>query len=161
MNSYFIIGLIAVLSVILVLLIRLFVPSVKRSLEQLPKWFMLLLMAAVVVAIFFLVRSLDRTGGMTGGSGAESKSTAEEHTDRDEAKLTDCIILRADEIRIGGQAVDMDYAAEYLEQKAAEGTAVTIVDDYSLAALYREITALCDDKGVKYNTQDEKWLEEQ
>lgn len=162
MNKYVIIGLIVVLAALLLLLLKAFVPSVRKAMENMPKWVMFLLIAIVLVAIAILINSLIKTGGTPGSTGETVLSEAEkEHKATPESEIDNCIIVRADKVLINGAPADMDYVDSYLNTKANAGVQITLVDDFSLASLYRTVITMCDEKGVKYNTQDETWLEKQ
>lgn len=162
MNKYLIIGLIVVLAALLLLMLKAFVPSVRTAMERMPKWVMFLLIAIVFAAIVLLITSLIKTGGAPGTAGETARSeTEQENRIIPESEIDNCIIVRADRVLINGAPADTEYIASYLNAKANEGVTVTVVDDFSLASLYRTILGMCEEKGVKYNTQDETWLEKQ
>ena len=71
-----------------------------------------------------------------------------------------CIILRNDEIWIDNQSVDWDTMEKYIDFHVENNIEISIIDDYSTAVLHHQITNLCDEKGVKYRTEDEKWIEQ-
>lgn len=157
MNSYITVGIIVLLVIVLFLLIKLFVPSVKKMIVNMPKWLILVLMAVVTVAIILLVKSLATTGGMIGGDGSSGTDILEK-PEFEEQDLSGSIIIRAEQIILEGKPSDTKAVSEWLDRKAAEEFTVILVDDYASASVYRTVKNMCEDKGVNYNTQDEKWL---
>lgn len=159
MNDYIKIALILLLAVVLFLLIRSLLPAVKHSLREMPKWLLVVLIAAVVVAIIFLVKSLAKSGGAIGG--ADGTDAAPIRQEEQDAQYAECIIIRADEIILDGRVSDLEAVKAYVAEHYKAHKKAIIVDDYGLASLCHEVIAICKDIGAEYELWDEKRLDEE
>jgi len=61
--------------------------------------------------------------------------------------------------RLENAIADQKALEKYLDYRVENNILVTIVDDYSTAAAFREIKAILEKKGVRYSIENEKWLE--
>ena len=164
MNKPLAIILLVLLTLVLVLLLRIFIPALTNYLKNLPKGVFVILFVALLgimaYLIYFLV-SPRYTGGEIGNALEESSVEPEEsNTDVVLEKIENCIILRNDQVWINNVQVDMDYVGKYIDEHVESNTQLIIVDDYSLASLHHQITALCDKKGVNYTEEDEEWIKQ-
>ncbi|MBO4373854.1 MAG: hypothetical protein J5829_01995 [Lachnospiraceae bacterium] len=163
MNKPIAIIVLIILVLFLVILLRILIPAFTNYLKNLPKGIFVLLVLAVIAAMVYLVVFLIKsngTGGEIGNTPEEVETQVEE--EKNEVvleRIEDCIILRDDQIWINNVQVGMDFVEKYIDEHVVSNTHLTIVDDYSLASLHHEITALCDKKGVNYSNEDEKWIE--
>ncbi len=160
MNKPVAIILLVVLAVILVLLLRILIPVLSNYFKNLPKGIFILLFLLIIVAMVYLIYFIASSEPSGGEFGKDSdKPVAEQKDNQNDVILEiveNCIILRDDEIWINNMQVDMAYAEKYIDEHVESNTPIVIVDDYSLASLHHKITDLCDKKGVKYSTEDEK-----
>ena len=125
-----------------------------------PKGIFVLLFLVIIGAIVYLVYFLinDRTGGISGNESTEHVRTAAEQEEL-EIKKENCVVLRGDEVWVENEQADSKTLDKYLDYRVENNITVTIVDDYSTVALFREIKAICEKKGVRISIEDEKWLE--
>lgn len=162
MNKPLAIILLVILALILVLLLRVFIPAVTNYLEHLPKGVFVILFIVILAVMGYLIYFLV-TPKITGG---ETENVLEEpsigpegsNTDVFQEKIENCIILRNDQIWIDNVQVDMNYVEKYIDEHVESNTPLIILDDYSLASLHHQITELCDKKGVNYTKEDEEGI---
>lgn len=158
MNDYLKIALILLLVVVLFLLLRAFFPALKKSLRDMPKWLLVVLIAMVAIALVLLIRSMAKSGGALGG---EERVTEDSVRREEENVYEDCIIVRADEVFINNAVRDTDAVRAYVRDRKKNHTMITIVDDYGLAGLYHEVVNICKEEGADFETKDETGLTEE
>ena len=162
MNKVLAIILLIILLVILIYILKTILPAFARFITGLPKGIFIILLAGIVGLMGYLVFYLINSS-QYGGVLADPASSVD-IPDPDEEivaeKIDNCIILRNDEIWIDNQIVDVDFLKTYIDERVESNTEITVVDDYSLSSLHHEITSICNEKGVNYRNEDEKWLEQ-
>ncbi len=167
MNKTVAIVILVILAIVLFFLIKSFLPVFTRAINQMPKGIFVLLILVIIVVMIYLVSFIvsDRTGGNPGSNGESKDDIIEASMDDNQDEVItesteNCIILRNDEIWIDNQSVDWDTMEKYIDFHVENNIEISIIDDYSTAVLHHQITNLCDEKGVKYRTEDEKWIEQ-
>ncbi|MBR4343114.1 MAG: hypothetical protein IKP88_10520 [Lachnospiraceae bacterium] len=160
MNKTTAIILLVLLAVLLIGVFKILLPSIKLYIARMPKGIFVLLFLVIIGAIVYLVYFLinDRTGGISGNESTEHVRTAAEQEEL-EIKKENCVVLRGDEVWVENEQADSKTLDKYLDYRVENNITVTIVDDYSTVALFREIKAICEKKGVRISIEDEKWLE--
>ena len=153
--------LLVFLAVLLFGIFKILLPSIKVYISRMPKGIFVLLFLVVIAVVVYLLDFLinDRTGGL---SGNEGKETVAENREEEEEKTVfkeNCIILRGDGVWVENEKADGKALDLYLDYRVENNITVTIVDDYSSVALFKEIKEICEKKGVRISIEDEKWLE--
>ena len=152
--------LLVLLAVLLIVVIRILYPSIKHYINRMPKGIFVLLFLAIIGAGAYLIHYLiyGATGGLAGNDGSqkEQEEVKEEET---EIVRENCIVLRGSEIYVGNEKSDEEAMKKYIDVRVENNIPITLVDDYSTVALFRKVKTICDEKGVRYSIEDEKWLE--
>jgi len=153
--------MIVVLGLLLIGLFLIILPSIKQYIRRMPKGIFVLLFIVVAFTIVYLVNYLvnNKTGGSpdyTDGSDSEKKVSEQEETP---IIRENCVVLRGNDIWVENEIADQKALEKYLDYRVENNILVTIVDDYSTAAVFREIKAILEKKGVRYSIENEKWLE--
>lgn len=167
MNKITAIVILVVLAIVLLFLIKSFMPVFTKAISQMPKGIFILLMLVILGVMIYLISFIanDRTGGNPGNDGESNDDIIEASMDNDQDEIItesieNCIILRNDEIWINNQNVDWDTMEKYVDVHVENNIEISIIDDYSTAVLHHKITDLCGEKGVKYTIEDETWIEQ-
>lgn len=153
--------MIVVLGLLLIGLFLIILPSIKQYIRRMPKGIFVLLFLVVAFTIVYLVNYLinNKTGGSPDyADGAESEKKASEQEETPIIR-ENCVVLRGNEIWVENTIADQKALEKYLDYRVENNILVTIVDDYSTAAAFREIKAILEKKGVRYSIENEKWLE--
>ena len=153
--------MIVVLGLLLIGLFLIILPSIKQYIRRMPKGIFVLLFIVVAFTIVYLVNYLvnNKTGGSpdyADGSDSEKKVSEQEETP---IIRENCVVLRGNDIWVENEIADQKALEKYLDYRVENNILVTIVDDYSTAAVFREIKAILEKKGVRYSIENEKWLE--
>ncbi len=163
MNKYIAIILLAVLALILILFIKAMVPALTGLIKTLPKGIFILLFLVIVGMMIYLIYYLANSG-VYGGQQQNAEEQQEQQQEEEQLSGNEeilqpdhCIVLRNDVILIGDREADMSTVEKYIDWHVENNTELIIVDDYSTAALHHRISKLCDEKGVKYRTENEEW----
>ncbi len=163
MNKYIAIILLAVLALILLLVIKAMVPALTGLIQTLPKGIFILLFLVIVGMMIYLIYYLANSG-VYGGQQQNAEEQQEQQQEEEQLSGNEeilqpdhCIVLRNDVILIGDREADMSTVEKYIDWHVENNTELIIVDDYSTAALHHRISKLCDEKGVKYRTENEEW----
>lgn len=167
MNKITAIVILVILAIVLFFLLKSFMPVFSRAIKNMPKGIFILLILVIIVVMIYLTSYIvnDRTGGNPGNNGESNDEIIEASMDDSQAdviteSIENCIILRNDEIWIDNQKVEWDAMEKYIDVHVENNIEISIIDDYSTAVLHHKITDLCDEKGVKYKTEDETWIEQ-
>jgi hypothetical protein len=153
--------MIVVLGLLLIGLFLIILPSIKQYIRRMPKGIFVLLFIVIAFTIVYLVNYLvnNKTGGSPDyADGAESEKKASEQEETPIIR-ENCVVLRGNEIWVENAIADQKALEKYLDYRVENNILVTIVDDYSTAAAFREIKAILEKKGVRYSIENEKWLE--
>ena len=153
--------LLVLLALLLFGIFKILLPSIKIYISRMPKGIFVLLFLVIVCVIIYLVYYLigDPTGGNPGNDKQTAASSGETAIDEERPIKEDCIILSGSDVFIENKKADSETIEKYIDYRVENNRQITIVDDYSTAALIHEIKALCDEKGIRYVIEDEKWLE--
>ncbi len=167
MNSVVAIILLVVLALILILFIKAMIPALTGLIKTLPKGIFILLFLVIVGMMIYLVYYLMNSGIYGGQQQNTDEPQQEQEQQQEEEQQTGIeeiiqpdhsIVIRYDVILIGDREVDMEAVEKYIDWHVENNTELVIVDDYSTAATHHKITKLCDEKGVKYRTENEEWI---
>ncbi len=153
--------MIVVLGLLLIGLFLIILPSIKQYIRRMPKGIFVLLFIVIAFTIVYLVNYLvnNKTGGSPDyADGAESEKKASEQEETPIIR-ENCVVLRGNEIWVENAIADQKALEKYLDYRVENNILVTVVDDYSTAAAFREIKAILEKKGVRYSIENEKWLE--
>jgi len=154
-----------ILLVLLVILLfgifKILLPSIKIYISRMPKGIFVILFLVIVSFAVYLVHYLvtDITGGNPGNEKTAENSGIEAEEDLPKTVKENCIVISGSNVFIENEKADSAAIDKYIDYRVENNIQITIVDDYSTAALFREIKAICDAKGVRYSIEDEKWLE--
>ena len=154
-----------ILLVLLVILLfgifKILLPSIKIYISRMPKGIFVILFLVIVSFAVYLVHYLvtDITGGNPGNEKTAENSGIEAEEDLPKTVKENCIVISVSNVFIENEKADSAAIDKYIDYRVENNIQRTIVDDYSTAALFREIKAICDAKGVRYSIEDEKWLE--
>ena len=153
--------MIVVLGLLLIGLFLIILPSIKQYIRRMPKGIFVLLFIVVAFTIVYLVNYL--INNTTGGSPdyAEGSDSEKQVAEQEETPIIreNCVVLRGNDIWVENEIADQKALEKYLDYRVENNILVTIVDDYSTAAVFREIKAILEKKGVRYSIENEKWLE--
>ena len=154
--------LLVLLALLLFGIFKILLPSIKIYISRMPKGIFVLLFLVIAGVIVYLVHYLI-TGATGGNPGNENNSEIAGIERQDEDKpitlKENCIVLSGSEVYVENEKADSAMIEKYIDYRVENNIQITIVDDYSTAALFREIKAICEKKGVRYIIEDEKWLE--
>ena len=153
--------LLVFMAVLLFCVIKILLPSIRRYISRMPKGIFVLLFLVIICVIVYLVRYLiyGETGGLSGNE-SNSETEAVSGTEEKEKIIKEnCIVLSGSEIIIENEKADSKMLNSYLDYRVENNIMITIVDDYATSALFSEVKAVCDKKGIRYKIEDEKWLE--
>lgn len=154
-----------ILLVLLVILLfgifKIILPSIKIYISRMPKGIFVILFLVIVSFAVYLVHYLvtDITGGNPGNEKTAENLGVEAEEDLPKTVKENCIVISGSNVFIENEKADSAVIDKYIDYRVENNIQITIVDDYSTAALFREIKAICDAKGVRYSIEDEKWLE--
>lgn len=154
--------LLVLLALLLFGIFRILLPSIKLYISRMPKGIFVLLFLVIICVIVYLVYYLigDATGGNPGNDKQTEASSGNILEEDEERPIKEnCIVLTGSDVFIENAKADSETLEKYIDYRVENNIPITIVDDYSTAALIREIKAICDEKGVRYSIEDEKWLE--
>ncbi|MBR5179576.1 MAG: hypothetical protein IKW90_12370 [Lachnospiraceae bacterium] len=154
--------LLVLLALLLFGIFKILLPSIKIYISRMPKGIFVLLFIVIVGAIVYLTHYL--ITGATGGNPGNEKNSElagieKQEDDGPKTVKENCIVLSGSEVYVENEKADSATIEKYIDYRVENNIQLTIVDDYSTAALFREIKAICDKKGVRYSIEDEKWLE--
>ena len=151
--------LLVFLALLLFGLFRILLPSIRLYIHRMPKGIFILLFLVVTCAVVYLVSYLinGETGGINGND--NKQETVSGPNEEEKPVKENCIVLSGSEVFIENKKADAKALETYIDYRVENDIPLTVVDDYSTAALFKEIKALCDKKGVKYSIENEKWLE--
>ena len=153
--------LLVILAVLLFLIIKILLPSIRIYISRMPKGIFVVLFLVIAGVITYLVHYLvtGATGGNPGNDNTNEQAGIEKQEDMPKTVKENCIVLSGSEVYIENEKADSKTIDNYIDYRVENNIELTIVDDYSTAALFREIKAICDKKGVRYIIENEKWLE--
>ncbi|MCR5205327.1 MAG: hypothetical protein K6E47_09740 [Lachnospiraceae bacterium] len=152
--------LLVLLALLLFGIFKILLPSIKIYIARMPKGIFVLLFLVIVGVIIYLVHYL--ITGATGGNPGNEQTSEIAGIEQEDAPKTlkeNCIVLSGSEVYVENEKADSATLEKYIDYRVENNIPITIVDDYSTAALFREIKAICDKKGVRYSIENEKWLE--
>ncbi|MCR5727605.1 MAG: hypothetical protein K6G24_09070 [Lachnospiraceae bacterium] len=151
--------LLVFLALLLFGLFRILLPSIRLYIHRMPKGIFILLFLVVTCAVVYLVSYLvnGETGGINGNDNKQESVSGQ--SEEEKPVKENCIVLAGSEVFIENKKADAKTLENYIDYRVENNIPLTIVDDYSTAALFKEIKALCDKKGVRYSIENEKWLE--
>ena len=152
--------LLVLLALLLFGIFKILLPSIKIYIARMPKGIFVLLFLVIVGVIIYLVHYL--ITGATGGNPGNEQTSEIAGIEQEDAPKTlkeNCIVLSGSEVYVENERADSATLEKYIDYRVENNIPITIVDDYSTAALFREIKAICDKKGVRYSIENEKWLE--
>ncbi len=162
MDRTTVIIILAVLLLLLIGTVSALMPTFKRFVHRMPRSILIVLMLVIIGVMIWLIVYLVNDlpgGGQTGEN--EHNRTETSQNEQENPLLEDCIIIRGKDIIINNLIADLNSLSDYIDERVENGTLLTIVDDYAVSSLYRSIIELCEEKGVKKEEQNEKWLEQQ
>ena len=154
--------LLVILAVLLFLIIKILLPSIRIYISRMPKGIFVLLFLVIAVVIVYLVNYLihDETGGIPGNeNSSEAASLSKEEEEKERVIKENCIVVSGSEVFIENEKADSDMLDSYLNYRLENNIMITLVDDYATSALFNEIKAICEEKGIRYKIENEKWLE--
>ena len=152
--------LLILLALLLFGIFKILLPSIKIYISRMPKGIFVLLFLVIAGVVVYLVHYL--ITGATGGNPGNDKTSEIAGIEQDEGPKTvkeNCIVLSGSDVYVENEKADSQTINKYIDYRVENNIQITIVDDYSTAALFREIKAICDSKGVRYIVENEKWLE--
>lgn len=152
--------LLVLLALLLFGIFKILLPSIKIYIARMPKGIFVLLFLVIVGVIIYLVHYL--ITGATGGNPGNEQTSEIAGIEQEDAPKTlkeNCIVLSGSDVYVENEKADSATLEKYIDYRVENNIPITIVDDYSTAALFREIKAICDKKGVRYSIENEKWLE--
>ena len=149
--------LLVFMAALLFIIFRILLPSIKLYISRMPKGIFVLLFIVIIGVSAYLIDFLinDRTGGL---SGNDNQNTTPGGDEEDTVIRENCIILRNDGVWVENEKADTGKIEKYLAYRAENNITVTIVDDYSTVAQFKEVKAICEKTGVRINVEDEEWL---
>lgn len=153
--------LLVVLALLLVGLFKILLPSIRKYISRMPKGIFVLLFLAVAVTVVYLVHYLitDATGGVPGNVGEDSQAeVSSENNDIPKTDKENCVVLFGSDIYVENAKAEIAELENYLDYRVNNNIPVTIVDDYATLALFNNVKAICDKKGVRYSIENEEWL---
>ena len=154
--------LLVLLALLLFGIFKILLPSIKVYVSRMPKGIFVLLFLVIAGVIVYLVHYLI-TGTTGGNPGNENSSEIAGIEKRDEdipfTNKENCIVISGSFVYVENEKADSATLEKYIDYRVENNIQITIVDDYSTAALFREVKAICDKMGVRYVIENEEWLE--
>ena len=152
--------LLVVLALLLVGLFKILLPSIRKYISRMPKGIFVLLFLAVAGTVIYLVCFLitDKTGGVAGNVSDNTQAETRDLSDVPKTDKENCVVLYGSDIYVENAKAEMAELEKYLDYRVDNNIPVTIVDDYATLALFNNVKAVCDKKGVRYSIEDEEWL---
>lgn len=153
--------LLVVMGILLFVIVKVMIPSLKRYISRMPKGIFVLLFLLILGISAYLIHYLiygDRTGGMFGSDKPKDELAEDEKDEEKYIVKENCIVLSGSDVLIENEKADNKTLEAYLDYRIENNITVTIVDDYCTVALIRDIKAFCEKKGVRYIIEDETWL---
>ena len=154
--------LLVILALLLFLIIKILLPSIRIYISRMPKGIFVLLFLVIAVVIVYLVNYLihDETGGLPGNESSNETAAISKEEDETEREIKEnCIVVSGSEVFIENEKADSEMLDSYINYRLENNIMITLVDDYATAALFNEIKAICEEKGIRYKIENEKWLE--
>lgn len=154
--------ILAVLLLLLIGTVSALLPTFKKFVHRMPKSILIALLLIIVGAMIWLIVYIvnDVSGG--GQPGENEHNRVEVNSPEEENPLIEnCIIIRGKDILIDNIIADLNALSDYIDYRVENNIMLTIVDDYAVSSLYRNIIDICEQKGVKKEEKNEKWLEQQ
>lgn len=152
--------LLVILALLLVGLLKILLPSIKTYISRMPKGIFVLLFLAVAGTVVYLIYFLitDTTGGVNGNVSNDTQTEVIAENDIPKTDKENCVVLFGADIYIENAKAEIAELEKYLDYRVNNNIPVTIVDDYATLALFNDVKAVCDKKGVRYSIEDEEWL---
>lgn len=152
--------LLVILALLLVGLLKILLPSIRTYIRRMPKGIFVLLFLAVAGTVVYLIYFLitDTTGGINGNESNDMQTEVIAENDIPQTNKENCVVLYGADIYIENTKAEITELEKYLDYRVNNNIPVTIVDDYATLALFNNVKAVCDKKGVRYSIEDEEWL---
>ena len=157
MNNVIAIILLIILAVILIVFLKLVIPALSGFLKQIPKGtfvFLFLVVVGLMAYLIYYIVTYKDVHGNPGNPDTTSPEAIESFSFSSPELKDDVIVLRGDKIFIEDAEVTLEEAEKFIDRHVEDNIEITIIDDYSLASLYHEISGMCTEKGAKFITGD-------